>query len=81
MKRDEQRLERPGASLDKIGVKYQLTPSKRSETVPLFTMKSVKQVRVKRFKSTGLDYRVQFVDLQRHGLPDVPRQLHEECER
>ena len=28
----------------------------------------------------GLDYRVQFGDLQLHGLPDVLRQLHEECE-
>ena len=58
----------------------QLTPSKRPKTVPLFTIKSVKQVRVKVFKTMGLDYRVQFGDLQLHGLPDVLRQLHEECE-
>ena len=36
------------------------TPSKRSKTVPLFTIKSVNQVRVKKFKTTGLDYSVQF---------------------
>ena len=53
------------------------TPSKRSKSVPLCTIKSVKQVRVKKFKTTGLDYRVQFGDLQVHGLPDVLRQLHE----
>ena len=35
---------------------------------------------MKKFKTTGLDYRVQFGDLQLHGLPDVLRQLHEECE-
>ena len=44
----------------------------------MFTIKSVKQDRVKKFKTRGLDYRVQFGDSQVHGLPDVLRQLHEE---
>ena len=47
------------------------------KTVPLFTIKTVKQVRVKKFKTTGLDYRVKFGDLQVHGLPNVLRQLHQ----
>ena len=52
------------------------TPRKRSKTAPLFTIKLVKQVRVKMFKTKGLDYRLQFGDLQVQGLPDVLRQLH-----
>ena len=32
---------------------------------------------MKRLKTTGLDHRVQFGDLQVHGLPDVLRQLHD----
>ena len=51
-----------------------------SQAVLLFTIKSVKQVCMKRFKTTGLDYRVQFGDLHVHGLLDVLRQLHEEFE-
>ena len=51
--------------------------SKKSKTVPLFTIKSVKQVKVKKFKTTGLDYRVQFNDLQVSGLPTVLRRLHQ----
>ena len=51
--------------------------SKKSKTVPLFTIKSVKQVMVKKFKTTGLDYRVQFNDLQVSGLPAVLRRLHQ----
>ena len=35
---------------------------------------------MKKFKTTGLDYRVQLGDLQVHDLPDVLRQLQEECE-
>ena len=31
---------------------------------------------MKKFKTTGLDYRVQFGDLQVHGFPDVLRHLH-----
>ena len=45
--------------------------SKIPKTVPLFTIKSVKQVKVKKFKTTGLDYKIQFDDLQVRGIFDV----------
>ena len=52
------------------------TQSKKSKTVPLFTIKSVKQVKVKKFKTTGIDYKIQFNDLQVRGITDVLRYLH-----
>ena len=53
------------------------TTSKIPKTVPLFTIKSVKQVKVKKFKTTGLDYKIQFNDLQVRGILDVLSQLHQ----
>ena len=52
-------------------------PSKKVRETNFFTVKSVKQVRVRQFKTTGLDYKVQFHDMSASDFPDVLRQLHE----
>ena len=55
--------------------------SKKSKTVPLFTIKSVKQDKVKRYKTMGLDYKIQFNDLQVRGILDVLSRLHQVFDR
>jgi hypothetical protein len=45
----------------------------KSKRKYFFTVKSVKQVRVKQFKTTGLDYKVQFHDVSASDFPDVLR--------
>ena len=74
---DPIRYRREGSSKRPTNLVDGATASKIPKTIPLFTIKSVKQVKVKKFKTTGLDYKIQFNDLQVRGILDVLSLLHQ----
>ena len=47
------------------------SPSKRQKPEEYFTVKSVKEVNVRKFKTTGTDYAVQFHDFNIHGVLNI----------
>ena len=47
------------------------SPSKRHKPEEYFTIKSAKQVNVRKFKTTGTDYTVQFHDLNIHAVLNI----------
>ncbi|CAB4040225.1 Hypothetical predicted protein [Paramuricea clavata] len=61
----------PEPSENQIGKGSEDVPSKRQRSEEYFSIKSVKQVNVRKFKTTGTDYNVQFNPLDVHGVPNV----------
>ena len=53
------------------------TPIEQTEEKPpIYEIKNVKTIRVKKFKTTGTDYSIQFKDLESLGVNDMLNELH-----